>query len=108
VGAGIGALVGALGGGAAGAIFCHHKGDYDRTLRGLMPNIYTHSDALDPDTKKRVLHDLLTESGGAENVRLNVSICGIELTETENHVMMTESSRYLTNQLLLGEVESAH
>lgn len=107
-GAGIGALIGLFGGGTAGAILCHHKGDYDMTLRGLMPIVYAYSDTLDTDTMKHIVHDLLTESGGAQNVRLNVSICGLKLTETENHVWMTESSRYLTNQLLLAEVEAAH
>jgi len=108
VGAGVGAIVGALGGGVGGAIVCHHKGDYDMTLRGLMPIVYTYGTSLDPDVRKHVVDDLLTETGGSDSVRSNVSICGIKLTETENHVLMTESSRYLTNQLRLGEAEEAH
>src|SRR5690348_4835735 len=55
-----------------------------------------------------VLHDLLTERG-RPNASEIVIVCNfVPFRETENHVLMTESARYLTNQLLLGEAQSLH
>src|SRR5262249_44148977 len=52
------------------------------------------------------LHDLLTERGGASQVQTMTSggMCGFSIGETENHQYMTESSRYLTNQLFAREL----
>lgn len=108
LGAGVGALIGAIGGALGGTILCAHDGDYDMTLRGLMPIMYTYRSSLDAGTYNHVLHDLLTERGGADKVRLKLDMCGISISETENHILMTESSRYLTNQLLLQEAEEQH
>ena len=104
-----GSLLGALGGALAGAgaeVLQNPPGDYDMTLSHLVPLMYRYSSKLDSDVQQHVLHDLLTQSGGADNVRYNFSACGVLIPETENHIMMTESARYLTNQLLLQEAQA--
>lgn len=94
---------------------CGRRGDYDFTLRGLTTIAYAfgprgagaNRNKLEPAAYQRLLDVLLTERGGAENVRLQVSLCNIgfpagipALPETENHILQTEISRFLTNQLL--------
>ena len=76
-----------------------------------MPIAYEHSLLLEDSTYDRVLDTLLTEKGGVDEVSTNVSVCGISVSESENHILMTESARYLSNQLLLrraGERDPTH
>lgn len=94
---------------------CQHPGDYDMMLRQLIAIAYTfgprgpaqHQNKLEADVYDRIVNSYLTMRGGAENVRTQVSVCEyhvgmpeIIVPETENHVLMTETARYLTNQLL--------
>ena len=104
IGAVVGGIIGLFTGGAIGAD-CARKGDYDMTLQGLIPIVYRHGDRLWEGTRQHIVHDLLVERGGADKVRKKVSFCAglISVEETENHILMTESSRYLTNQLLAAE-----
>jgi hypothetical protein len=79
-------------------------GNYDFALRGLITIMYEFGrPCLRDDVYNHVLHDLLTENGG----KVNTKACGGFVNETENHIMATESSRYLTNQLLLGTSDPA-
>ncbi|SFK26941.1 LGFP repeat-containing protein [Methylocapsa palsarum] len=107
-----GALLGGLFGTIFGATTCNHPGDYDMALVSLIPIVYEYYNKpqkLHTSVRNHIIHDLLTETGGVANVRTNNSICGVlQIHETENHMNMTESSRYLTNQLLLREAEAAH
>jgi hypothetical protein len=99
--------------GAIVGVSCHTSGDYDMTIRGLIPIMYRYDQFLDPNrstspynpnsTYNHVLDALLSERGGANNIRAHARICGLAVPfvhETENHMLMTETSRYLTNQLL--------
>jgi LGFP repeat len=114
-GAGIGAIpgviLGALLGGPAGVLVgagvdlsagaaCSRSGDYDMALTTLIPIAYERSSLLSGPTFHHLLFDLLNQTGGAAQVITQVSACGVSIAETENHILSTESSRYLTNQLI--------
>ncbi len=78
---------------------CSRTGDYDMALTTLVPIAYEYAGLLDGPAFHHLLYDLLDQTGGAGQVVTAVSACGVSLAETENHVLSTESSRYLTNQL---------
>ncbi|MFC7336904.1 hypothetical protein ACFQY0_06925 [Haloferula chungangensis] len=74
--------------------------DYDFTLCQLTLMLYNFGDRpeiLHPQTVGHVVNVLMTEKGG-EPVVFTPGILGLPLRDTENHVLMTEGSRYLTNQ----------
>jgi hypothetical protein len=101
----LGTLLGAVFGGAAGFITgpeVFDPGDYDMRLVGLVQIAYLFPDLLDDDARNHLLDDLLTARGGAGERREYVWVGGIPtpIPESENHILMTESSRYLTNQLI--------
>jgi hypothetical protein len=94
---------------SGGTAACKHSGDYDMALGALIPIAYRYRAKLATDVYRHILHDLLTVSGGADHVRSEFMACGVApIPETENHVLNTEVARYLTNQLLLAEVEEQH
>jgi hypothetical protein len=112
-GAIVGCIGGALAGGAAGAAICGDtlgsgKGDYDMALRGLIPLMYEFGSILDDNVRLHVLNSLLNQTGGSDKVRTKYHICRATVDETENHVLATESSRYLTNQLRMAEMAKSH
>jgi hypothetical protein len=107
-GSAIGAALGAVLGAAAGAFIGGEEfdpGDYDMRLVGLIRIAYWYPDLLDESVKNHLIHKLLTMHGGADERREYVYVGGIPtpIPESENHILMTESSRYLTNQLLAAE-----
>lgn len=102
------ALTNAKANGNVGTNGICRTGDYDMALRFLIPLMYEYSTQLGRDAYRHVLHDLLTENGGSDQIVDDVNDCGVSAFETENHVLMIESSRYLTNQLLLSEAEGLH
>lgn len=76
-----------------------HRGDYDFTAAGLVSILMLFGDqpeVLHPDTVDRLVEVLLIDTGGRPQPRVPRSL-GL-VAETENHVLMTESSRYLANQ----------
>lgn len=77
----------------------HAEGDYDFTLAPLVAVLYLFGgDAavLHADTAAHIVDVLLTEYGGAPRLTVPVTL-GL-VGETENHILMTEGSRYLANQ----------
>jgi hypothetical protein len=111
-GAAVGGLPGAVVGGALGLASglgaCRRTGNYDFALTSLVPIAYDHRAALAPEVYRHLLDELLDQRGGADEVSESVSRCGFKFPETENHVMMTEAARYLTNQLLLKRAAEEH
>ena len=110
-----GCVFGALAAGGAAAGVCgtaSHEGDYDMALRGLIPIVYKFEGVLDKtpghDVRDKVINVLLNQRGGVEKVRTTFHICRLTVNESENHILLTESSRYLTNQKLLAEVAKLH
>lgn len=76
-----------------------HRGDYDFSLVTLTTVLYLFGDReerLYPETRAHLVEALLTVEGGRPRTRVPYSL-GL-VRETENHVLMTESSRYLKNQ----------
>lgn len=92
---------------------CHAGGDHDMAMMGLFPIIYRYGSLLDAPSYDHILHNLLANrvSGSAAKVHEIIHVCGKKvlpsqmmpslLGETENHILMIETARYLTNQLLL-------
>jgi hypothetical protein len=90
--------------------FVGFKGDYDFTLATLVPVLFLFGDDPDilfPETREHLLHVLLVErdvetgwdlTGGEPRLTAPGSF-GL-VPETENHILMTEGSRYLKNQWL--------
>lgn len=109
---GVVAIIG-LGYGVLKAQGCHQEGDHDMAMMGLFPIIYRYRSLLNKDSYDHILHHLLANhvSGGAAKVHEVLHVCGTKvlpaqlvpslLGETENHILMIETARFLTNQLLL-------
>ena len=79
-------------------------GEYDVVLRGLITIAYRYRSLLEEATYAHILHNLLNQRGSYEHIEF-VTVGGVStpLPETENHILMIASSRYLTNQLLCRE-----
>src|SRR5689334_18312487 len=91
------------GAGLVGTDGASTKRDYDMALKGLVPLAYRYAGLLGPNGVDFILQSLVPPSlvGGhppaieiVEQTFLN-----IDTPETENHLLMIESSRYLFNQL---------
>lgn len=112
----IGPLAGALLGASIGAIVGlaapPKPADYDMRLQGIIRVAY-HGEAWwgNPNNQEKILLDdtrthlrevLLTVRGGADRRRDGLHLYGLPtgIPESENHILMTESARFLTNQLI--------
>jgi hypothetical protein len=104
----IAGLIGIAVGGVLGFLQCDTAGNYDMRLVGIIQLRITFDDLLDQSTKDHILRDLLTIKGRASKRREYLRICGIPsfIPESENHILMTESSRYITNNLVAAETVS--
>ncbi|NLN92108.1 MAG: hypothetical protein GX130_02210 [Candidatus Hydrogenedens sp.] len=77
------------------------RGDYDFKLATWTTLLYLfghNEERLYPETRRHLLEVLLTESGGSPKTTVPGSV-GL-VVETENHILLAESSRYLKNQWL--------
>ena len=78
------------------------KGDYDFVLTNLTTLLWLFGekeDILYPETREYLINILLSEEGG--NFRYAVPYSLGLLKDTENHILMTEGSRYLKNRWLM-------
>jgi len=107
---------GSFGPGVTGAFSSEDgEGNYDLTQMWLLPLAYSYYDELQTrDARERLINVLLAQgiihrpneddtytSGGAPNDWSRAGlILGVTIPETENHVLMIATTRYLTNQLL--------
>ncbi|MGY4304156.1 uncharacterized protein YodC (DUF2158 family) [Bradyrhizobium sp. USDA 4369] len=76
---------------------CTREGEYDTALKGLVPMIYRYGKYLAPDVRYRMLF-LLNKTGPHDPDDESFD-CTVKIPETENHLWMIDSSRYLANQL---------
>jgi hypothetical protein len=77
-------------------------GDWDIIMKGLILILYRHGRKLKPQVYSHVLHDLLKPWSKSHDPGILVPF-PLPCLETENHVLMIETTRYLTNQLLYLE-----
>ena len=100
----IGAVIGAI----AGVVLKDKPGDYDMRLTGLVQMIYRFPAQIDPAAQTKLVDELLTVRGKASGRKDFLWISGVPtpVLETENHLWMTESSRYLTNNLIADRLKS--
>ena len=78
------------------------KGDYDFTITPLTTILYLFGDKEDilwRDAKEHLLNKLLIEDGNA--FRTKAPHTWNLIPETENHILMTEGSRYLKNRWIM-------
>ncbi|MEX1099930.1 MAG: hypothetical protein WEB87_05865, partial [Bacteriovoracaceae bacterium] len=78
---------------------CKRYGDYDFVLQELIRVAYFDEGQLSPEARQRLLDELLNQKGSEHYSQFNLGVCG-KHEDTENHILMTEAARYLTNQLL--------
>ncbi|MDF7798426.1 hypothetical protein P4C99_03080 [Pontiellaceae bacterium B1224] len=88
--------------GNAGSVWAlHPQGDYDFTMAGLIPILYLFGDdptVLYPEARDQLLNTLLPLEGGDPLVSVPRTLGAVR--DTENHLLMTEGSRYLKNRWL--------
>jgi hypothetical protein len=90
-----------------GPINCTRVGELDVALRGLITILYRYPDKLGQNVYNHVLKDILAPKvSGPHQDLSHYSLCTQSIPETENHLLMIDSSRYLTNQLLGIDNES--
>lgn len=78
---------------------CKRTGEYDSALKGYIPIWYRYKALLAPDVRYRMLR-LLNKTGPHDPEDSGFGCWTAVVPETENHLWMIESSRYLTNQIL--------
>lgn len=84
---------------------CRRLGDYDFSLVPLVRLAYLLKNHPFSETaSSKLLHSLINVSGNRQATTFNIGVCGTH-AETENHILQTESSRYLANQLLMAEAK---
>jgi hypothetical protein len=98
---GIAALVAGAIGLILGLLNADKAGDYDMRLQGILQIAYRYDGQLTPVEKCKILRDLLPVHGGADQIEefLDLNILPSPILETENHLLMIQSARYLTNHL---------
>ena len=85
-----------------------HYGDHDFCEAALIPLLYLAGERLSEDARRHLLDVLLVSEGPGPNLKVPRTF-GI-VYDTENHILMTESSRYLKNQWLCrhGETDAKY
>lgn len=77
---------------------CKQNGDYDFAMVDLIMMAYEGRNLLSDKAYSKLVYELLPLTGFKPTYRRRMGRC-IKVRETENHILMTEISRYLTNQL---------
>ena len=84
-------------------------GELDTAARGLVRSCIAIPSQLGQSVYNHILHDILAPkvsgappraADGSLQQWYDNSACGVNIPETENHILMSQTSRYLTNQLL--------
>lgn len=74
-------------------------GEYDVALTMLTAIVYRHYEDLPPDVQNHLIHGLLNKNGPFDPYDA-LPFHPLPVPETENHLLMIEVARYLTNQVL--------
>jgi len=87
---------------------CERHGDYDFMLQYLVRLAYLsrsqNNTRLGEMAYKKLIFYLLNTNGSHHYSTFSLGLCGVH-KDTENHILMTETSRYLSNQLLYERPE---
>ena len=83
------------------------KNDYDLALKGLMVMIYRYRPQLAGSDVQYVLQDLVPNDLQGPHDPSVEEVSVLNLPETENHLLMIESTRYLVNQLLFDSTRDS-
>jgi hypothetical protein len=91
---------------------CYRRGDYDFALVDLVRLAYVARDnpgSLSDEAFRRLVREVLNLRGNSRRAKFSMRCLGVRvhLTDTENHILMSEISQYLTNQLLAELPEHA-
>ncbi|MEK6623885.1 MAG: hypothetical protein AABY86_02890, partial [Bdellovibrionota bacterium] len=82
---------------------CKRVGDYDFTMQGLIRMLYVSQRfapiPLSKEAFDKTLFTLITAKGWEHYTHFSLGLCGVH-RDTENHILMTETSRLLANQLM--------
>lgn len=83
---------------------CQRVGDYDFVLQALIAMAMIDDEAgqtlLTPEARDKLRHVLLSQRGVKHHEKFGLEKCPfVTVTDSENHILMTEVARYLTNQL---------
>jgi hypothetical protein len=87
---------------------CKRVGDYDFAQFGLtllVARYWNQPHLLWPETQNKILDQLLLETGSKIEKFRWFKLCGW-WAETENHILLTEISQYIANQLWLKRIEA--
>jgi len=82
-------------------------GNYNFTQSALIPMIYFFGDKpgiLYPETLKHLVEEMIVEEGDGFNLSVPRTLGLVE--DTENHILMTEGTRYLKNKWLFSRGET--
>lgn len=82
---------------------CKRYGDYDFVLQELIRIAYNGKGVISNKAYDRLLNELLSQKGNKHYTHFAMGVCGRKIKDTENHILMTETARYLTNQLMFDE-----
>ena len=87
------------------------EGDYDMAVKGLMTIAYRYRDVLSQDDLDFILDQLIpAQLHGRHDPDIEfwkAAFVLFHVAETENHILMIETSRYLVNQLLKDRTADA-
>lgn len=78
--------------------FCKRTGEYDTVMKSYIPMLYRYGRYIAPDARYRLLH-LLNKTGPYNEEEEHWSCLTVDIPESENHLWLINSARYLTNQL---------
>jgi hypothetical protein len=77
---------------------CKRTGEYDTAMKGYTAILYRYGRLLAPDVRYRMLR-LINQTGPHDPDLSSFGCGGVIFPETENHLWMIDSSRFLANQL---------
>jgi hypothetical protein len=77
---------------------CKRTGEYDTAMKGYAAPLYRYGKLLAPDVRYRMLR-LINQTGPHDPDLSSFGCFGAIIPETENHLWMIDSSRFLANQL---------
>ena len=92
---------------------CERVGDYDFVLQSLIKMAYLEIQSnftlLTEKARQKLFTELLNVSGSEvfKKFRMDCKVLKVRITDTENHILMTQIARYLTNQIYFNHFEKA-